>query len=120
MQIQFKGTNYELTSDITDIATRKLEGLQKYTGKSGSEPIAYVDIGKITEAHQNGDIWYTDCNLDVEGTRYYAKAQADTIRTAIDRMVAELSKEVRRANKKKHSMLRRGGMQIKNLFRFGT
>jgi ribosomal subunit interface protein len=120
MQIQFKGTNYELTDEITELAARKLESLGKYTGTTGSEPMAYVDLGKFTEAHQNGDIWYGDCSLDVEGKRYYAKATADSLRTAIDRMVGELGRELRRAHKKQHSLLRRGGARVKEFFRFGT
>jgi len=121
MQIQFKGTNYELTSDMTDLATRKIQVLEKYTGKTGSEPMAYLDMGKRTEAHQNSDdLWYADCNLDIEGKRYYAQADAPTLRSALDRMTAELAKEVRRDHKRKHSLLRRGGARVKEIFRFGT
>ncbi len=119
MQIQFKGTNYELTEEMTDLATRKVEGLQKYIGKDAGESLAYVDLGKFTEAHQTGDIWYSDCALDVEGKRYYAKATADSIRTAIDRMVADLAKELRRDHKKQHSLIKRGGARVKEFFRFG-
>ncbi|MDB5195338.1 MAG: hypothetical protein JWO84_522 [Parcubacteria group bacterium] len=117
MQIQFKGTNYELTSDMTDLATRKVEGLQKYVGKTGSEPLAYVDLGKHTEAHHTGAIWYADCNLDVEGKRYYAKAEAETLRSAIDKMVAELAKELHSAKKKHETMIRKGGGRVKAFFR---
>jgi ribosomal subunit interface protein len=120
MHIQFKGTNYELSDEITDIASKKLQALTKYLGKTGSEPMAYVDLGKRTEAQANGDIWYGDCNLDVEGKRYYAKATAETLRTAIDRMVGELAKELRRDHKKQHSLLKRGGFRVKEFFRFGT
>jgi ribosomal subunit interface protein len=117
MNIQFKGTNYELTSDMTDLATRKIQGLQKYVGKIGAEPAAYVDLGKHSEAHQNGAIWYADCNLDVEGKRYYAKAEAETLRNAIDKMVGELAKELRGAKQKHETMIRKGGGRVKAFFR---
>lgn len=120
MQIQFKGTNYTLDPFLTSLAERKIEGLGKYTAKAGSEPIAYVDLGKFTEAHQNGAVWYADCNFDVEGKRYYAKASAETLRSAIDKMVAELAKELRRDHKKKHSLLKRSGSRVKEFFRFGN
>lgn len=119
MQIQLKGTNYELTSDMTDLATRKIQGLEKYAGKTGTEPSAYCDLGKHTEAHQSGEVWYADCNLDIEGKRYYAKATADSLRTALDRIVAELGKEVRRDHNRRHSLIRRGGARVKEFFRFG-
>ncbi len=116
MQIQFKGTNYQLTSEMTELATRKIQGLQKYIGKAGGEPLAYADLGKHTEAHQSGAIWYADCSIDLEGKRYYAKAQAETLRSAIDQMVGELAKELRSAKKKREVMVRRGGGRVKAFF----
>ena len=116
MQIQFKGTNYELTSDMTDLATKKLKTLQKYLGKPEKPAQAYVDLGKITDAHKAGDIWYADCNLDVDGKRYYAKAEAGSVRSAIDKMVPELGRELRGAKKKQESMLRKGGARVKRFF----
>ncbi|MGE5541000.1 MAG: HPF/RaiA family ribosome-associated protein [Bacillota bacterium] len=119
MQIQFKGTNYELTPDVTDLATRKIEGLEKYCAQSDQEPMAYLDMGRLTEAHQNGNVWYADCNFDVEGRRYYAKAEAETLRNALDRMTAELAKELRRDHKKRHTLPKRVGAKVKEMLRFG-
>jgi ribosomal subunit interface protein len=116
MQIQFKGTNYELTTEMTELATRKLEGLSKYLGKPVKPAQAYMDLGKHTEAHTNGSIWYADCNLDVDGTRYYAKAEAESLRNAIDKMTAELAKELRSAKKKHEAMVRKGGGRVKAFF----
>lgn len=119
MQIQFKGTNYELAADMTDLATRKVEALQKYLGKEEKPVLAYVDLGKQTAAHNSESLWYADCNLDVEGKRYYAKAEADTLRTAVDRMVGELSRELRAGSKKDKMMARKAGSRFKEFFRFG-
>lgn len=117
MQIQFKGTNYQLTTDMTDLATRKIQALQKYVGKVGAEPLAYADLGKHTEAHNHGDIWYADCSIVADGRRFYAKAQAETLRSAIDKMVGELAKELRSAKKKREVMVRKGGGRVKAFFR---
>jgi ribosomal subunit interface protein len=116
MNIQFKGTNYELTNDMTDLATRKLTGLSKYLGKPEKPAQAYVDLGKHTEAHQSGAVWYADCNLDVDGARYYAKAEAETLRSAVDKMTTELAKELRSAKKKREAMVRKGGGRVKAFF----
>lgn len=116
MQIQFKGTNYELNEKMTDLATRKLERLKKYLGKREKPALAYVDLGRYPDTRQNGAVWYADTNLDVDGVRYYAKAEADSLRTAVDRMIAELSRELIVAKKKRESMARKGGMQVKRFF----
>lgn len=119
MQIQFKGTNYELKDDTVALAERKLLGLTKFLGKPEKPAVAYVDLGKFTEAHQNGAIWYADANIDVDGERFNAKAQAENLRTAIEKMTKELSMELRSAKKKRETRIRKDGGRLKNLFRFG-
>lgn len=119
MQIQFKGTNYELTDAAVEKATKKLQNIAKYIGKTASEPKAYVDLGKFTEAHVNGRIYYADVNLEVEGKRFYARAEAETLKNAFDKMAGELAKELRTANKKHQSLMRRGGMRVKEFFQLG-
>jgi len=119
MQLQFKGTNYELTEDDTNLVTKKFEGIKKYLGTREAPAHAYVDLGKFTEAHAHGNVWYAECNLDVLGKHYYAKSESDTLRTAIDGMCGELSREIRTAHKKETSLVRKNGSRLKDFFRFG-
>lgn len=119
MTIQFKGTNYELAGDMTDLAERKLHSLKKFLGKPEKPAQAYVDLGKVTEAHQNGPVWYAEANIDVDGTRFNAKAQAETLRTAIEKMAKEMGQELRVAKKKRETLKRKDGGRLKNFFRFG-
>ena len=119
MQIQFKGTTYELTPEENDLISRKVSSLKKYLGKSEKDVLAYVNLGKHTEAHQHGDIWFAECKLDVEGKSFFARAQSDTLRSASDKMIGELSQELRIAKRKHQSFLRRGGSKIKDMLRFG-
>jgi ribosomal subunit interface protein len=119
MQIHFKGTNYELPANISALAKRKVDGLAKYLGKGKENARAYVDLGKETEAHQNGNIWRADINFDIDGNRFYAKAIEDSIEKAIDRSVSELAKELQTARKREQSLAKKGGSIIKSLMRRG-
>lgn len=119
MQINFKGTNYELPATISALAKRKVEGLMKYLGKDKEHARAYVDLGKETEAHQNGAIWRADINFDVGGMRFYAKAVEESIEKAIDRSVNELAKELQTARKRRQGLPRKGGGIIKSLMQRG-
>lgn len=120
MHIQFKGTNYDLAPDVTDLATKKLQALRKFLGKYERPALAYVDLGKSTEAHQSGAIWYAEINLDVGGKRYNARAEDETLLNAFDKTIAELMRELRAAKQKKESVLKRSGAKLKEMFRFGT
>lgn len=119
MQINFKGTNYELPASISELAKRKLDNLTKYLGKGKEHARAYVDLGKETEAHQNGKIWRADINFDVDGNRFYAKAVEESIEVAIDRSVGDLARELQTARKREQSLARKGGSIIKSLMRGG-
>lgn len=115
MQINFKGTNYDLTPEISAHATKKLEGLKKYLKQAEETTYVYVDLGKETEAHQSGRIWYADINVDWDGKRFYAKALEETLENAIDRAVNELKSELATAREKRQSLIRKGGLMFKNL-----
>ena len=119
MQIQFKGTNYELTDEITDFAEKKFSSLRKFLGKPEKPNLLYIDLGKLTEAHQSGAVWYADANATINGERYYAKAEAENIRSAIEKAAKEITQELRTATKKRQSMTKRSGSRLKEFFRFG-
>lgn len=119
MHINFKGSNYDLPANVSEYAQKKLEGLKKYLGKQKSEARAYVDLGKETGAHQNGTIWKTDINFDVDGNRFYAKAIEDSIEKAIDTAVSELARELRTFSERRQSLVKKGGTIIKSLMRDG-
>ncbi len=117
MQIHFKGTNYELPANVTALVKRKVEGLAKYAGRGKDTARAYVDLGRETGAHQNGNIWRADINFDADGNRFYAKAITDSIEKAIDTAVAELASELKTARKRQLSLMRKGGSTLKTLMR---
>ncbi len=117
MQIRFKGTNYEMPRRVTALAQRKVEGLRKFLGNEGEFALAYVDLGKESDAHQNGKFWRADINLDANGSRFYAKAVEESIEKAIDKAVAELGSEIKTARKRQQSLVRKGGGVIKSLMR---
>ncbi|MEK7602356.1 MAG: HPF/RaiA family ribosome-associated protein [Patescibacteria group bacterium] len=119
MQIQFKATNYELGPEMTDLATKKLLSLRKYLGKNDRPVYIYADLGKTSEAHQNGEVWFTELNLDMEGTRYNVRATAESLRSAIDKASGELGEKLKTEKNKRESTLKKSGARIKDFFRFG-
>lgn len=113
MRVHFKGTDYQIPARLSAIATKKINALKKLMGQGKHEAFAYVDMGKETAAHQNGKIWKADINLDVDGTRFHAKALAERIEQAIDTAVTELKRELHTAHKKRQSIMKRGGALFK-------
>lgn len=121
MEIQFKGTNYDLPANVSRFAQKRIAALKKYIGKLDETAKAYVELGKETEAHASGRIWRAEINFDLDGARFRAVALEESIEVAISKAVGELGAELRNANKRKQDLARRGGATIKSFLRgFGS
>ena len=119
MEIHFKSAHTkdvedEVTPDVIAITERKLVALKKYVKKTGETTQVYVEFGKATEAHQNGNVWRVQINLDSKGKRYHADSSREQIRTAIDVAVGEIETSLRKAKQRDQNMFRRGGAAIKS------
>lgn len=117
MQIDFKGTNYEIPADVQELAQKRVATLAKFLGADAAQARAYVDMGREAGAQQHGNVWYVDITLDVPGARHYTKEVQDTIEKALDKAVRELSRTVRKARDKERSLVRKGKGLIKSLLR---
>ena len=122
MDIQYKHTNYEPTSEVLDLVTKRLSNIgQKYLGNKDATARAYVELGRAVGAQQTGDIWRTEINLDTEGELFRAEAVRGKLEDAVDEAVKELARELRRKKRKDEHFIKKGGAIIKSMLRgFGT
>ncbi|MEZ4195640.1 MAG: ribosome-associated translation inhibitor RaiA [Candidatus Paceibacterota bacterium] len=115
--ITFKHTNTETDSRIHDLVSQKLATLEKYV--SPDEEVR-VEVEFEKEAsHKSGPICRVEVNLWVAGTLYRASTTEESYEAAVDVVKSELDQEMKKAHKKKHSLIRKGGRMIKDMMRFG-
>ena len=119
MEIHFKSAHTkdveeEITPEITALAERKLIALKKYLKKVDGITQVYVELGRTTEAHQNGKVWRAQINLDSQGKRYHADSAGEHMKTAVEAAVTEIEVSLRKAKQKDESLFRRGGAAIKS------
>lgn len=115
--ITFKHTNSGTDGSIHDFVTQKLASLAKYVGDE-TDVRTEVEFEKIA-SHNSGAICRIEVNIWVGGTLYRAENTQETFEAAVDVVRDELDQEMRKAHKKRHSLLRRGGRKIKEMMRFG-
>lgn len=111
-----KATNMELTDAISDYLGRKIGTLDKFV-RSNIESIARIEVGKTTKHHNKGDVFRAEVNLEFDGFKFRAVAEADDLYKAIDEVRDSIAHEVTRASKKKHHLLKRGHQKIKDMMR---
>src|SRR3989344_1866307 len=117
MEIKIKQTNIVLTPDIAEYLDKKLQILEKFVDPNDTTALCEVEIGKSTEHHQTGAIFFMEINLTLAGKQFRAVAQGETPAVAIDAVKDELALELGRDKKKVLTMTRRSGAAVKAMLR---
>ena len=116
--INIKASGIDLTEELTVLLEQKLEPLEKFIPAEETDLKCDVEFEKVAE-HQTGKIYRAEINLYVGGKLFRAEATEDQMEIAIDEMRDDVKRELRKANDKRQSMLKRGGQAIKDMLRFG-
>lgn len=117
MKIKEKYTNIESTVAISDYLHQKLLHLEKFLVNNDDSALCEVELAKTTNHHKNGDIFKAEINLLVSGNQYLAVSEEIDLYTAIDVAKDSMVRELQISKDKKVSMVRRGGVKIKNLLK---
>ena len=115
--IQFKATNTELIGELQDILEMKLHSLEKYLGDETNLKCE-AEFEKVT-TQTSGPIYRVDVNLYVGGKMFRAESTEVSFEEAIDEVRNELDKELRRSNKKRETLFKKGGRKIKEILKRG-
>ena len=113
--ISFKATNTESDEVLQDLVTEKFLSLDKFIGEE-TDVKCEVEFEKET-ASQTGDIFRVEVNLWLHGNLNRVEANSESFEKSIDIVRNEMGKVLRRAHKKRHSLVKRGGQKIKQMLR---
>jgi len=92
MATSIRGKNLDLTEDLKDFATKKVESVTKLLE---SVIDIRIDLSKETNHHQKGDIYKASVDIQVPGNVYHAEENAEDIKTAINRVKQELQQIIK-------------------------
>lgn len=107
----------ELTDALRTLVEQKLATLEKFIGDE-TDVSCDVELEKISGS-QSGMIFRAEVNFFLKGKMHRAEATTDQIEKSIDEVRAELHRELERTNSKAQTLMKRGGLALKNLLRFG-
>lgn len=115
MRINQKGVNMKITADIKAYLDKKLENVEKFLDKADESIICDVELGKISNHHNKGDVYKTEINIHIAGKNLRAVAEEEDILASIDVAKDEIVRELKANKDKKVSLLKKGGAKIKNI-----
>jgi ribosomal subunit interface protein len=116
MTKNIKATNMELTSAINDYIEKRLSGIKKFV-KNEEEAIVYIEVGKTTNHHKQGDVFKAEFNIEISGTKFYTISEKEDLYTAIDDAQKEIIRQISQNKDRKQTLFKRGASSVKKMLK---
>lgn len=91
---RIKGTNMDLTDAIKDAVENDLATLDAMVERWGTAVSADVEVGKISNHHQKGEIFRAEVNLTIPGKLLRAENENEDLYAAIREVTHTLQREL--------------------------
>lgn len=116
MKINIKAHNLELTPAIRSYIDDKLVYLEKLLDPADETVLAEVEIEK-TDHHHRGLVFRAEINLKTRTGQFFSQETMEDLYAAIDIVKDEVADQLRKASKRRISLVRRGGRRLKTMFK---
>lgn len=119
MKTHIKTKNMEMTEAIDSYISTKTSELEKFINQPLESVEAWVEVGKNTNHHKNGEVFEATIDIKMPGKVFRAKEAKEDLYVAINEVKDELQREIRKYKEKQISKKRKGSRMfksIKNLF----
>lgn len=117
MNLQIQGTGMDLTPEIKNYVSSKLETAGRMMDTAETEAIFEVEVGMDTKHHKQGDIYKAECNATAPGKKIRAVSMKDDLYAAIDDMKDDVERQLKDMKNKKENLFRRGARSVKKMLK---
>lgn len=114
MNTNIRTTNVALVPAISEYVDKRLKKIEKLLADDKSVQCD-IEIGRTTEHHQKGDVFFAEIHIVGAGKNAYARAEKQDLYTAIDAVRDEILRELSAGKGKRISIIRRSGARVKNM-----
>ncbi|MEK7586139.1 MAG: ribosome-associated translation inhibitor RaiA [Patescibacteria group bacterium] len=115
MNINIKATNMELTDAISDYVNKRLASIEKFA--RGGEVTGFVEVGKTTNHHKQGDVYKAEFDINLNGEKFFAKSEQSDLYAAIDDAKEEIARSVTHNKDRKQTLFKRGASSVKKMLK---
>lgn len=106
----------DLTLAISDYVNKKIEAINKFVGLH-EEVIVYVEVGKTTNHHKQGDHFKAEFSVLIDGEKFFAGSEKSDLYKALDDAKDELVSRIKNNKKRKTTLFKRGAMSVKKMIK---
>ena len=106
----------ELTSAISEYVDKRLSSIEKFL-KEGGEMSGFVEVGKITRHHKQGELFRSEFDINIDGENFYAESEKDDLYNAIEDAKDEVVRKITQNKDRRKTLFRRGASSVKKMMR---
>ncbi len=117
MNLQIKGTGIDLTPEIKNYISNKLDTAGRMMDAPESEALFVVGVGMDTKHHKQGEIFRAECNASAPGKKIRAVSTKDDLYAAIDDMKDDVERQLKDLKGRKENLFRRGARSVKKMLK---
>jgi putative sigma-54 modulation protein len=120
MQINLQGKNFEVTDAIKDYVLKRVTNLEKLLSsieENGGEVLVNFEVGKSTNHHKSGEVFHSDCLININGDKFYSSSDKEDIYQTIDEIKETLFNEIRKNKDRKQTLFKRGAASVKKMLK---
>lgn len=120
MQINLQGKNIELTDAIKDYVLKRVTNLEKILSsieQGGGEVMVNFEVGKSTQHHKSGEVFHSDCLINIDGDKFYSSSDKEDLYQSIDEIKETLYNEIRKHKDRKQTLFKRGAASVKKMLK---
>lgn len=115
MNINIKATNMEITPAIREYVEKRVSSLSKFETKG--ELSGYIEIGKTTNHHKQGDVYKAEIDITVNSTNFFAVSETSDLYAAVDAAKDEITRKITSAKDRKQTLFKRGAVSVKKMLK---
>jgi ribosomal subunit interface protein len=120
MQINLQGKNFEVTDPIRDYVLKRVTNLEKLLSsieQNGGEVMVNFEVGKSTNHHKSGEVFHSDCLININGEKFYSSSDKEDIYQTIDEIKETLFNEIRKNKDRRQTLFKRGAASVKKMLK---
>lgn len=113
--INIKATNIDLTNAINKYINKNITRIKKFA--KGGEVSGYVEVGKTTNHHKQGDVYRAEIDISIKGEKFYSASERSDLYSAIDEVKEEIIRRITENKDKKQTLFKRGAISVKKMIK---
>lgn len=120
IKINLQGKNFELTEAIKDYVLKRVTNLEKLLSsieENGGEVLVNFEVGKSTKHHKSGEVFHSDCLINIDGKEFYASSDREDLYESVDEIKEELFNDIRKNKDKRQTLFKRGAASVKKMMK---